>query len=351
MRVRSMALEVKSGVVSSSATSLALATSPKDWLKSPIDFRSLPSTPGSRRSLPGTPRNLSPRPYLPDLDEHHPSSPSSSSSSDHSPRRHQRRRYQQRKGDSLRDSLLDSYSFNNNIIREDECEAPSGCLRSFALRHGELVDRGFQRQSPNGCVHIAKRESRRATCPDILLFPENGRLPPCKVLLRIYGAKNSGKKTIAHRIQHHATYTCPEQVDVEKENEKVDNPVKFLLNEQEMQMEVLVDSALESAPFHSITTIFAVVYNVDSRESFHHAAQMLSRICRHRSHSSFMGSKVRVILVGNKIDLKRNQVVSSIEGRSLGKIYKCSFVEISALLSMNVDELWVEVLKLLQVIF
>lgn len=62
-----------------------------------------------------------------------------------------------RKGDSLRDSLLDSYSFNNNIIREDECEAPSGCLRSFALRHGELIDRGFQRQSPNGCVHIAKR--------------------------------------------------------------------------------------------------------------------------------------------------------------------------------------------------
>lgn len=32
----------------------------------------------------------------------------------------------------------------------------------------------------------------------------------------------------------------------------------------------------------------------------------------------------------------------------LSKIYKCSFVEVSALLSMNVDELWRETLKKIQ---
>jgi hypothetical protein len=37
--------------------------------------------------------------------------------------------------------------------------------------------------------------------------------------------------------------------------------------------------------------------------------------------------------------------VSSIEGKMLAKIYKCPFVEISALLGANVDTLWREVVR------
>ncbi|KAK6054749.1 Ras family protein [Cooperia oncophora] len=100
----------------------------------------------------------------------------------------------------------------------------------------------------------------------------------------------------------------------------------------------------QSAPFTDHITMFVVVYSVDSRESFKKATNLLYRIYQTRTSSI-----VPVVLVGNKIDLKRNIVISTLEGKSLAKIYKCSFVEVSALLSMNIDSMWAEVIKQLQV--
>lgn len=38
-----------------------------------------------------------------------------------------------------------------------------------------------------------------------------------------------------------------------------------------------------------------------------------------------------------------------LEGKSLAKVYKCSFVEVSALLSMNTEAMWAELIKQIQV--
>src|SRR4051794_1586250 len=83
-----------------------------------------------------------------------------------------------------------------------------------------------------------------------------------------------------------------------------------------------------------------VVYSVDSRDSFSHAAQILYRLHSHRLKSTFP-----LILVGNKLDLQRRRRVTTMEGKMLSKIYKCPFVECSSLLSMNIDQLWRETLK------
>ncbi|KIH54492.1 Ras family protein [Ancylostoma duodenale] len=104
-----------------------------------------------------------------------------------------------------------------------------------------------------------------------------------------------------------------------------------------------MESTLESSPFANQLTMYVVVYSVDSRESFKRATNLLYRIYQTRNSSA-----VPVVLVGNKIDLKRHIVISTLEGKSLAKVYKCSFVEVSALLSMNMDTMWAELIKQIQ---
>ncbi|ETN75826.1 Ras family protein [Necator americanus] len=119
--------------------------------------------------------------------------------------------------------------------------------------------------------------------------------------------------------------------------------INFLLNGEEIQLEIVMESTLESSPFANHLTMYVVVYSVDSRESFKRATNLLYRI--HQARNSPL---VPVVLVGNKIDLKRHIVISTLEGKSLAKIYKCSFLEVSALLSMNTDTLWAELIKQIQ---
>ncbi|CAK5034664.1 unnamed protein product [Meloidogyne enterolobii] len=98
--------------------------------------------------------------------------------------------------------------------------------------------------------------------------------------------------------------------------------------------------------------LFLVVYSVDNRESFIRAAQILYRIYGDRKIAK-RGNKKKMkeniflplILIANKSDLQRKRRISSIEGKMLAKIYKCPFVEMSALLSANVDILWNEVIR------
>lgn len=104
-----------------------------------------------------------------------------------------------------------------------------------------------------------------------------------------------------------------------------------------------------------------VIYTVDNRESFTRAAQILYRIYNRKIKN------MPLLLIGNKIDLQRKRKVTTIgkildiviysylitmicfsEGKMLAKIYKCGFVEISALLGMNMDDVWKEIVKKIQ---
>uniref|UniRef100_A0A1I7WRR3 Zot domain-containing protein n=1 Tax=Heterorhabditis bacteriophora TaxID=37862 RepID=A0A1I7WRR3_HETBA len=117
---------------------------------------------------------------------------------------------------SLRDSGFMEAN-NNSCIKEDEglprSERSDGQLRSFDYKHGSVVDNGYQNKGIMKYVQKKRGESRRATCPEIWLFPETSN-PARKVVLRIYGSKNTGKKTLAHQIYHLASTTAPEQIHV-----------------------------------------------------------------------------------------------------------------------------------------
>ncbi|KHJ92828.1 GTP-binding domain protein, partial [Oesophagostomum dentatum] len=221
-----------------------------------------------------------------------------------------------------------------------------GQLRSFGYKHGSLVDNGYELKGLGKVVGRSRGENRRATCPEIYLYPEPS-CPSRRVVLRLYGSRNTGKKTLAHQIHHVASTTTPEQTHVISNESEVSasKTISFLLNGEEIQLEIVMESTLESSPFANQITMYVVVYSVDSRDSFKRASNLLYRIYQARNSSD-----VPVVLVGNKIDLKRHTVISTLEGKSLAKIYKCSFVEVSALYSLNTDAMWAELLKQLQVI-
>ncbi|KAK6026904.1 hypothetical protein OSTOST_07110, partial [Ostertagia ostertagi] len=121
-------------------------------------------------------------------------------------------------------------------------------------------------------------ENRRATCPEIYLYPES-TTPARQVLLRLYGSRNAGKKTLAHQIYHVASTTTPEQTHVisSETEEAVSKTINFLLNGEEVQLEIVMESTLESSPFANHITMYVVVYSVDSRESFKKATHLLYR--------------------------------------------------------------------------
>ncbi|XP_023232756.1 GTP-binding protein GEM-like [Centruroides sculpturatus] len=86
---------------------------------------------------------------------------------------------------------------------------------------------------------------------------------------------------------------------------------------------------------------FVVVYSVTDRSTYNYASRTLSSLS-----SLFDYCPVKaVIIVGNKVDLVRGRTVSSDEGRTLANRYDTKYIETSALLNHNVDELLVGIVS------
>ncbi|XP_042889762.1 GTP-binding protein RAD-like [Penaeus japonicus] len=84
---------------------------------------------------------------------------------------------------------------------------------------------------------------------------------------------------------------------------------------------------------------WVVVYAINDRESFKVASTVLGRVW-----SLGHVTQRAVILVANKTDLQRTRVVTTSEGRTLAMTYECKFIEVSAGIDHNVDELLVGIL-------
>ncbi|CAD5209446.1 unnamed protein product [Bursaphelenchus okinawaensis] len=219
-------------------------------------------------------------------------------------------------------------------------------MRSFNVDpQGRIVDCGFRRGRPSRAL-TRNNKTRRATCPEIWLSSADEEVRPVtRCVLRLYGSTNVGKKTLAKQMSAHADITaCTDINGMDFEDVGPASTIAFIMNENEIQLEIIQGSALESAQFEDVMTMYMVVYSVDSRDSFIRAAQILYRL----HDTKRRGPKLPVILIGNKVDLQRKRRVSFIEGRMLAKIYKSSFVEVSSLLSMNMDQVWEETLKKIQ---
>ncbi|XP_026555937.1 GTP-binding protein Di-Ras3 [Pseudonaja textilis] len=86
---------------------------------------------------------------------------------------------------------------------------------------------------------------------------------------------------------------------------------------------------------------FMLVYSVTSRESIEELQPIYEEICQIKGEVQ----KVPIILVGNKSDGPQREVGTS-EGEVLATKWKCSFMETSAKMNYNVQELFEELLNL-----
>jgi len=86
---------------------------------------------------------------------------------------------------------------------------------------------------------------------------------------------------------------------------------------------------------------FVVVYSLTNHQTFQDIKTMKDQITRVKGTD-----KVPILLVGNKVDMERtHREVPTIEGMALAQIWNCSFIESSAKAKTNVNEVFAEIVR------
>ncbi|XP_022705942.1 GTP-binding protein REM 2-like [Varroa jacobsoni] len=215
---------------------------------------------------------------------------------------------------------------------------------------------------------LDERRKSVSSCTDA---PEDPSPPLVRV--RLLGAPGVGKSCLLQQFIEGRANTVNEEGHLEiitspppsAENSVDVQTTRVMLDGEEFDAEfdettdhVVTKQHLEEAD------AFVVVYSVTDRESLELAEDTISQLrvlCGHQkgggvgrrrsSATATLGGLLNrpitkaVILAANKADLARKRCVSTEEGRSLAKKYECKFIETSACIGHNVDELLVGTLK------
>lgn len=78
---------------------------------------------------------------------------------------------------------------------------------------------------------------------------------------------------------------------------------------------------------------FILVYSITSQSTFNDLVDVKDQIVRIKDYTD-----VPLALIGNKVDLEDERVVSKDQGQSLARQFNCTFMETSAKLKVNVAE-------------
>lgn len=85
---------------------------------------------------------------------------------------------------------------------------------------------------------------------------------------------------------------------------------------------------------------FVIVYSITSLQTFQDIKNMKESIMRVKGTN-----RVPMLLVGNKSDLEHQREVQSQEGVGLANYWGCSFLESSARSTQNVNEVFIEIVR------
>ncbi|KAB7507217.1 UNVERIFIED_CONTAM: hypothetical protein RMT77_013406 [Armadillidium vulgare] len=85
---------------------------------------------------------------------------------------------------------------------------------------------------------------------------------------------------------------------------------------------------------------FVLVYSITSQSTFNDLQDLREQILRVKDTDD-----VPMILVGNKCDLEDERVVGKDQGASLAKTFQCSFLESSAKAKINVNEIFIDLVR------
>jgi len=85
---------------------------------------------------------------------------------------------------------------------------------------------------------------------------------------------------------------------------------------------------------------FVVVFSLTNHQTFLDIKTMRDQIVKVKG-----SERVPILLVGNKIDLESQREVPTVEGMALAQIWGCPFVEASAKKKVNVNEVFTEIVR------
>jgi len=85
---------------------------------------------------------------------------------------------------------------------------------------------------------------------------------------------------------------------------------------------------------------FVLVYSIVAQSTFNDLSDLRDQILRVKDCES-----VPLVLVGNKCDLKDQRVISYEQGENLAKRMNCSFQEVSAKAKINVDQVFIDLVR------
>lgn len=89
---------------------------------------------------------------------------------------------------------------------------------------------------------------------------------------------------------------------------------------------------------------FIVMFSVINGATLEDINDMMGQICRVKGQSP---AELPIILVGNKMDLEYERIVSKAEGETLAQTWKCLYLETSAKTGHNVEFLFSEMVRIL----
>ncbi|OQR77961.1 hypothetical protein BIW11_06722, partial [Tropilaelaps mercedesae] len=149
----------------------------------------------------------------------------------------------------------------------------------------------------------------------------------------VVGAPETGKTSLTRQFTT-SEYICSYDSSMDEEHEKI---VQIILNGEESEL-VFIEHRSSEALRNPVTSYqpdaYLVVYSVTSKSSFAAAKEFLQTIRKWDN----MAARA-IILVANKTDLVRLRVISTNEGRSFASGEGIKFIETSAGINHNVDEL------------
>jgi len=85
---------------------------------------------------------------------------------------------------------------------------------------------------------------------------------------------------------------------------------------------------------------FVLAYSIVAQSTFNDLPDLREQILRVKDLES-----VPMVLVGNKCDLKDQRVITSEQGETLAKKFNCSFMEASAKAKINVDNIFIDLVR------
>ncbi|XP_023241439.1 GTP-binding protein REM 1-like isoform X2 [Centruroides sculpturatus] len=219
-------------------------------------------------------------------------------------------------------------------------------LRNFAVTPKGVINRGDSFRSKPSSISsspssASSPRSESPSSPDQEVAPcisrQTSYIDQYKVL--VMGAPDVGKSSITRQFmtsEYISAYDSSQD-----ENEK---SVTVVLNGQESEMIFLEIPCDEDLVQMMITSsnidAYVVVYSVTSRRSFIQTRKLLEQLQRWDGSSN-----KPLILVGNKTDLARLRTVTTENGRSLATEVGCKFIETSAGINHQLDELLVGILS------